>query len=277
MRIYVYCVALCVFCSVSIPAHAELAPWAIEFLNATRASTTASSSSAVAPIITIPATTTVPVVSKPVPKKATNIYKDIKLKIPHFMQPYANSCEATSLKMALAFKGVIKDEIDILAKFVYRPTVKDWDNNIWDDPQKQFVGYVDVSGKPNGGYGVYGLPVLRAVEGFGRTGVYATGTDITASFLAQEIDNNNPVLIWGYTSLKEPVYTWTTREGVVVTAVRGEHVRVVTGFKGTVDKPIGFYVHDSFYGRKDEYWTADALIAHIQKIPGVTDQAVAVR
>jgi uncharacterized protein YvpB len=205
------------------------------------------------------------------------VYKDFKLKVPHFMQPYVNSCEATSLRMALAFKGVVKNEIQILSKFVYNPTFKDWTKNIWDDPQKQYVGYVDVSGKPNGGYGVYGLPVLRAVEGFGRTGVYATGTAITAQFLAQEIDNRNPVLIWGYTSLKEPAYTWTTPEGVVVTAVRGEHVRVVTGFKGTVDNPVGFYVHDSFYGKKDEYWTAAKLIAHIQKVPGVTDQAVVVR
>jgi uncharacterized protein YvpB len=206
-----------------------------------------------------------------------NIYTDIKLKVPYYKQPYANSCEATSLRMALAYKGVVKNEIQILTAFTYNPTVKDWVNNIWDDPQKQYVGYVDVSGRPNGGYGVYGLPVVKAAQSFGRTATYATGTAITAQFLAEAIQAKNPVLLWGYTSLKEPVYTWTTREGVVVKAVRGEHVRVVTGYRGTVANPIGFYVHDPFTGRIHEYWTTQKLIEHIQKVPGVTDQAVVVR
>lgn len=206
-----------------------------------------------------------------------NIYKDIKLKVPYYKQPYPNSCEATSLRMALAHKGIKKNEIQILTKFTYNPTFKDWINNIWDDPQKQFVGYVDVAGRPNGGYGVYGLPVSKAIESFGKTAVYATGTAITAQFLAEAIDAKNPVLVWGYTSLTEPVYTWTTRDGVVVTAVRGEHVRVVVGYKGTLEKPVGFYVHDPFTGKSNEYWTAQKLIDHIQKVPGVTDQAVIVR
>lgn len=206
-----------------------------------------------------------------------NTYKDIKLKVPYYKQPYANSCEATSLRMALAYKGLIKNEIQILTQFTYNPTFKDWVNNIWDDPQKQYVGYVDISGRPNGGYGVYGLPVVRAVESFGKHATYATGTAITAQFLAEAIDAKNPVMIWGYTSLKEPVYTWTTREGVVVTAVRGEHVRLAVGFKGTLANPAGFYVHDPFTGKKYEYWSAQKLIDHIQKVPGVTDQAVVIR
>ncbi len=217
-------------------------------------------------------------VTAPAQNVATkNVYKDVKLKIPHYKQPYPNSCEATSLKMALAYRGIVKNEIQILTAFTYNPTYKDWTNNIWDDPQKQYVGYVDVSGRPNGGYGVYGLPVVKALESFGRRGTYATGTAITAQFLAEAIDAKNPVLIWGYTSLTEPAYTWTTREGVLVKAVRGEHVRVVTGFKGTVAHPVGFYVHDPFTGKVHEYWTAKKLIDHIQKVPGVTDQAVIVK
>ena len=218
-----------------------------------------------------------PIASTTPVQVSTNVYKDMKLKVPFYKQPYANSCEATSLRMALGFKGIIKNEIQILTKFTYNPTFKDWVNNIWDDPQKQYVGYVDISGRPNGGYGVYGLPVVKAIESFGRTATYATGTAITASFLAREVDAKNPVMIWGYTSLKEPPYTWTTREGVIVKAVRGEHVRVVVGYKGTIDNPIGFYVHDPFSGKMNEYWTAQKLIDHIQKVPGVTDQAVVVK
>lgn len=208
---------------------------------------------------------------------SSHVYADVKLKVPYYKQPYANSCEATSLRMALAYKGIKKNEIQILTQFGYNPKVKDWVNNIWDDPQKQYVGYVDIAGRPNGGYGVYGLPVVKAIESFGKQATYATGTAITAQFLAKAIDEKNPVLIWGYTSITEPAYTWTTREGLTVQALRGEHVRVVVGYTGTVEQPVGFYVHDPFTGKIQEYWTAKKLIEHIQKVKGVTDQAVVVR
>lgn len=207
-----------------------------------------------------------------------NVYKDIKLKAPAYKQQYANSCEAATLRMALAFKKInLTNDVHLLAKFGYNPTYKDWTNNIWDDPQKQFVGYVDVSGKPNGGYGVYGLPVVRAIKSYGLDAEYATSTAITPSFLAKAIDNKNPVIVWGYTSFTEPPYTWKTKEGVEVKAFKGEHVRLVVGYKGTLEKPIGFYLHDSFSGKSFEYWSTEKLMMHINKVPGVTDQAVVVK
>ena len=208
----------------------------------------------------------------------TKNYKDINLKIPAYKQQYANSCEASTLRMALAYKGIkISNDVSLLSKFGYNPTYKDWTNNIWDDPQKQYVGYVEISGRPYGGYGVYGLPVVKAVESFGKKAEYETSTNIKVQDIAKAIDEKNPVLFWGYTSLKEPVYTWKTKEGREVTAVKGEHVRVVVGYKGTINKPIGFYIHDSFTGKAYEYWTAEKLIAHINKVPGVTDQIVIVK
>lgn len=207
---------------------------------------------------------------------STSTYKDIKLKVPYYKQQYANSCEAASLRMALAFKGIKKSEIQILTKFGYNPTYKDWTNNIWDNPQEQYVGFVDVSGRPYGGYGVYGKPVVKAIERFGKKGVYATSTDITPSLFAQAIDNKNPVIIWGYTSFTEPPYTWKTKDGLEVKAFKGEHARTLVGFKGTIEKPLGFYVHDPFTGKSFEYWPSEKLIAHMNKVPGVTDQAVIV-
>lgn len=208
---------------------------------------------------------------------AETAFKDFKLKVPSYKQQYANSCEASALRMALAYKGVVKNDVQVLTQFGYNPRVKDWANNIWDDPQKQYVGFVDISGRPNGGYGVYGLPVLKAVERFGRSGQYATGTAITAEFLARELDKGNPIVIWGYTSITEPAYTWKTPEGVEVKAIRGEHARTVVGYKGTISNPVGFYVHDPFTGKANQYWSAKSLIDHMQKVPGVTDQAVVVR
>lgn len=210
-----------------------------------------------------------------IPKKSA--YKDLKLKVPYYNQQYPNSCEAASLRMALAYRGIYKKDMDIVKAFGYNPTYKDWTNSIWTDPQKQYVGYVNIAGRPYGGYGVYGLPVVKATEGFGRTAVYATGTAITAQFLAREIDAGNPVIAWGYTSITEPANFWTTKDGTTVKALRGEHVRVIVGYKGTIEKPLGFYVSDPFTGEKQKYWTTEKLMAHMQKVPGVTDQAVVVK
>jgi uncharacterized protein YvpB len=207
----------------------------------------------------------------------TSVYKDFKLGVPYYRQQYPNSCEASSLRMALAYRGIMKNDVQVLTKFTYNPTFKDVVNNIWDDPQKQYVGYVDIAGRPKGGYGVYGLPVLKAVKSFGREGEYATGTAITAQFLATELDAKNPVMIWGYTSYTEDPYTWTTKEGTTVKALRGEHVRLVVGYKGTAEKPLGFYVHDPYTGKANEYWPTKTLMDHIHRVQGVTDQAVVVR
>jgi uncharacterized protein YvpB len=208
----------------------------------------------------------------------TKIYKDINLKIPAYKQQYANSCEASTLRMALAYKGIkISNDVSLLSKFGYNPTYKDWTNNIWDDPQKQFVGFVDVAGKPLGGYGVYGLPVVKAIKSYGLDVEYATSTAITPSFLAQSIDNKNPVIVWGYSSYTEIPYTWKTKEGIQVKAFKGEHVRLIVGFKGTIDNPKGFYVNDSLKGKYTEYWTTAKLMENINKVPGVTDQAVVVK
>lgn len=208
----------------------------------------------------------------------SKIYKDIKLKIPAYKQQYANSCEASTLRMALNYKNIkLTNDVELLFKFVYNPTYKDWVNNIWDDPQKQYVGFVDIAGKPLGGYGVYGLPVVRAIESYGLKAEYATGTAITSSFLAQAVDNKNPVIVWGYSSYTEPPYTWKTKEGVEVKAFRGEHVRLIVGFKGTVENPQGFYINDSLKGKYTEYWTTEKLMENINKVPGVTDQAVVVK
>jgi uncharacterized protein YvpB len=208
----------------------------------------------------------------------TNIYKDIKLTAPAYKQQYVNSCEASTLRMALALKGVFtRNDVEILGRFGYNPTYKDWTNNIWDNPQKQFVGFVDVAGKPLGGYGVYGLPVVKAIKSYGLNAEYATSTAITPRFLAQSIDNKNPVIVWGYSSFTEVPYTWKTKEGIEIKAFKGEHVRLIVGFKGTIENPEGFYFNDSLKGKYAEYWTTEKLMENIRKVPGVTDQAVIVK
>ena len=64
-----------------------------------------------------------------------------KLDVPYYQQQYANSCEAASLRMALAYYGInISDDLEIVKKFGYDPRDKDTINNEWDNPQEMFVG-----------------------------------------------------------------------------------------------------------------------------------------
>lgn len=200
--------------------------------------------------------------------------KVTKLDVPYFRQQYVNSCESASLRMALAYYGIETDDAEVLNEIGYKPRPRDTARGVWDDPHEQFVGFVDLQGNTNG-YGVYGLPVARAAEEFGRTAEYRTV--ITPQFLAKEISEGHPVIVWGYTSLNESPYYWTTEEGKVVKAFRGEHARVVVGFRGPADKPVGFYVHDPVNGQKFQYWTDDKLIENIYGVFEVTNQAVVVR
>lgn len=200
-----------------------------------------------------------------------------KLAVPYYAQEHTNTCEAASLRMALAYYGIKQRDMDIVKRFGYNPNLKDMVNNIWDDPQRQFVGFVDSTG-PGQGYGVYGSPVTEAVLSYGKNADYYTdASSITASMLATEIRLGHPVIVWGYTSIREKPYTWKTREGKEVTAFKGEHARLVVGVSGPTSNPTGFYVHDSFTKQKYLFIKTADLLKQISSVPGVTDQAVVVR
>lgn len=208
---------------------------------------------------------------------ATSIEKPeletFKLKVPYFRQQHVNTCEAASLRMALAFYGINKTDMEIVNAFGYDPKLKDVENNIWDDPQKMFVGFVDLASS-TGGYGTYGLPVVKAAESFGRTAIYSTS--VTPKELATEVRAGNPVVIWGYTSLTQAPYTWNLRDGGTAKAFHGEHARLVVGVYGDIENPTGFFVHDSLVGAY-QYWTTSKLMKQFNSVPGVTNQLVVVK
>lgn len=195
-----------------------------------------------------------------------------KLDVPYFKQEYSRSCEAATLRMALAYYGIVVHDMDILQKIGYSPRPKDYINNEWDDPRVMFVG--DASKSNGDGYGVYGEPIARAAKDFGRNASYTT--KITPQFIAKNVRSGSPVILWGYTSLVIPKTTWRVPGGGEVAALSGEHTRLVVGVYGSVANPIGFYLHDSLSGRQYEYWDANDLMEQVNAVPGVTDQAVVV-
>lgn len=199
------------------------------------------------------------------------------LNVPYYAQEYTNSCEAASLRMALAYYGIKTRDMDIIKQFGYDPHLKDVARNVWDDPQKQFVGFVNATGRGQG-YGVYGLPVVQGIMDYDRKADYYSGTSsITAKLLAEQIRSGYPVMVWGYSSLTEKPYTWKSPEGKDILAFRGEHVRLVVGVQGPTDAPTGFYVHDSLTKQKNQFWKTADLMKNIYAVPGVTDQAIVVR
>lgn len=201
----------------------------------------------------------------------------VLLKVPYFQQQYLNSCEAGATRMVLAYHGIdFENEDEILKAFNYNPRTKDVINNIWDDPQEMFVGFIDKRGAENG-YGIYGQAVTKGVRSFDMDAKYYASSSINLKLIAQNINEKKPVMFWGYTSLTQPPYTWKTESGKTVKAFRGEHVRVVVGFEGSVNNPTGFYVHDPINGKKNEYWSKNKLLTQLNAVPGVTDQLVIVQ
>lgn len=200
---------------------------------------------------------------------------EFTLDVPFYTQEYDKSCESAALRMVLEFYGIKKNDWDILVAVGYTPRAIDYINNIWDDPSEMFVGYVE---KGKSGYGVYAEPIAKAANSFGRDAqVYK---NISAPFIAEQIMNGHPVIVWGYTIGSTLVpYVWKTNEGKEIRAYRGEHVRVVVGFKGSSANPEGFYVHDPnvVIGDANQYWSTKQLMDNMNSMGELTNQSVVVR
>lgn len=180
-------------------------------------------------------------------------YEIRKLAVPYFRQAHALSCEAASLRMALAYRGVATNDDAILGLIGYNPQPRDTASNTWQDPNIEFVGNVD--GKMNvTGWGVYAAPVARASRALGRNAevIYSPSSQSVAA----AIYAGHPVVVWG--SMGAPVDdSWNTATSGVVHAAKNQHVRLAYGVEGSPDDPVGFYLQDPLRG--SVYVTAGAL------------------
>ena len=163
------------------------------------------------------------------------------------------SCEAASLKMALAYKGVSVSEKAIMDKIGYDPTPHR--GNIWGDPYESYVG--DIRGQMcSTGYGVYWEPVAKAAKNW-RTSESFSGWKIED--LIREIKAGNPIVFWGV--LPTGTLTncsWSTSEGKYVMAYKEDHVRLVVGFIGSSTNPTKIIINDPLSGRL--YWSTDYFL-----------------
>jgi uncharacterized protein YvpB len=184
------------------------------------------------------------------PGKVAGLYM-IKLNIPFHRQEKTLSCEIASLKMVLNYAGVEVSESELISKLRFDPNPRT--RKQWGDPYTGFVG--DIDGKMGiTGYGVYWDPISEVANNYLRSEAIS---NLTAEDIAGHILENRPVVLWGYFGRGKKI-TWQTPEGKEIVAINGEHARVVTGFVGEKNQPLGFYLMDPIYG--ELYWKTEELL-----------------
>ena len=169
------------------------------------------------------------------------------LNIPLDWQDYSLSCEAASLKMALAYKNIYVSEDDIMDKIGYDLTIRK--DGIWGNPYESYVG--DIDGKMcTSGYGVYWQPVAEAANNWREAESFSEGR---LENLVKELKLGNPVVIWGTLPVnKIHDCSWHTSDGKYIKAFQETHVRLVIGFIGEPENPSHIILNDPLSGRL--YW-----------------------
>ncbi len=171
--------------------------------------------------------------------------KIFKLSVPVYIQQHTLSCEISSLRMTLAYKGINKTEEELLDQIGVDNTPHI--GNVWGNPYERFVGNVNGS-QMKDGYGVYWPPIERVAKTYGDAKAFEGGD---VKMLTKEIQAGNPVIIWVYSKSGKPTY-WKTPSGTEIYAVAGEHTVVAVGFVGPADNPTQIIVNDSLVGQV--YW-----------------------
>lgn len=170
-------------------------------------------------------------------------------------QDHPLSCEAASLKMALAEKGVYISEDDIMEKIGYDQTPHQGD--VWGDPYRAFVGNID--GKIcNTGYGVHWDPVANAANNWREAEAFSNWD---LKNLTKEIELDNPVMVWGTLPVKTiHDCSWYTPEGKYIKTFWETHVRLVIGFIGESQNPSKIILNDPLTGRL--YWSTSYFLTN---------------
>lgn len=168
-----------------------------------------------------------------------------QISIPLHPQEHALTCEAAALRMALNYYGTGVTEEELLGKLAFDTKEPKGFDNIWGDPDLGFVGDIDGSIFKGTGYGVYDRPIRDLASEY-RPSIVMQKAEL--SDVLQEVKNGHPVIVWGLLSRRKPI-TWQTATGKQIEAHPGEHVRVVSGFYGSVSNPTTIILMDPIYGK----------------------------
>lgn len=191
--------------------------------------------------------------------RAKYLNRVVKLPVPYSHQEHSLSCEIACLKMALNYQGAHVGEPELIKLMPFDATTKE--NGVWGDPSQAFVGDIDGDSGTTG-YGVYWEPIAKVGQHWRKTKIIENGSvqELTANLLAKR-----PIVIWGYSGTGVfKKNDWNTKSGKTVTAISGEHTRVVTGFVGDPQNPEAFFIHDPYFG--EIIWSREELEKNWQSL-----------
>ncbi len=123
---------------------------------------------------------------------------DRTLDVPLFKQAFPLSCEAASLRMALAYRGIATTDTTILNIIGsdLRSAVLDADGSMrWGDPYATFIGNPNGSEVALTGYGTYFPTIAKAAAILGGR-VLRSGEEIPATDVYQAVRDGHPVVVW---------------------------------------------------------------------------------
>jgi uncharacterized protein YvpB len=175
-----------------------------------------------------------------------------------YRQAYALSCEAASLRMALAFRGLTTDDAAILRLIgsdnrppFYRGRVLRWG-----DPYKTFVGDVTGSEVKLTGYGTYYPTIARAATALGG-GVLAAAEGISPHAVYSYVLDGRPTIVWvAYEWVAASRSDYVAFDGTTVPyAGPVEHSVTVAGVS-----PTSVLVNDPDAGR---YWIPKSIFESV--------------
>lgn len=158
------------------------------------------------------------------------------------------SCEAASLKMALAARGISVSEARVLSTIGVdrRAPVLGESGTIvsWGNPNSVFVGDPAGATADRTGYGVYAGPVARAARQLGA-GVAAAGTGVAPRDVYAAVIAGRPVVAWVTVDYSRgEVLTWHAWDGTPIRWTQKEHAATVVGVTAT-----HVLLNDPFSGR----------------------------
>src|SRR5215470_7032966 len=165
-----------------------------------RPSTQVTMSNAVPP----PWSKAAPAPLSPTPATPSDAPRARTLSVPWYHQEYELSCEAASLRMALAHEGIATTDAAILdiVGIDRRPAFFENGALRWGDPFTTFVGDPNGSEVALTGYGTYYPTIARAAAALGGS-VLASGQGIPAATVYAAVLQGHPVVAW-------VTYQWVT-------------------------------------------------------------------
>ena len=173
------------------------------------------------------------------------------LDVPAYRQAFTLSCEAASLRMALAYRGVMTDDAAILRLIGSDTRRAFYGDGVlrWGNPYKTFVGDVMGSETRLTGYGTYYPTIAKAAAAFGGK-VLTAAENVSPQAVYAQVLAGYPAIVW-------VTYQWVAAAPSGYIAFDGtqvpyagpvEHSVIVSGVNAT-----GVLVNDPESGA---YWVA---------------------